>query len=76
MTEVAGDGLGQAEIFIKMDVVLLEMSLSTNLGNEDPYKGAGYQTICHGDPNSKMEALLWNQVYCVTSLVIHPDLLA
>ena len=30
----------------------------------------------HGDPNSKMEALLWNQVSYVNSLVIHLDLIA
>ena len=36
MTEVAGDGLGQAEIFIKMDVVLLEISLSHILGKKTP----------------------------------------
>ena len=76
MTEGSGDGVGQVEIFIEMDVVLLEMSLSPNLEIEAPYKGAGYQSICHDDPNSKMGALLWNQVYRVTSLVIHPDLLA
>ena len=34
--EGSGDGVGQAEIFIEMDVVLLEMSLSPNLGIEDP----------------------------------------
>ena len=52
MTEGVGYGLVQSETFIEMDVVLLEMSLSPILVIEAPYKGAGYQSIFHGDPNS------------------------
>ena len=36
MTEGAGDGVGQADIFIEMDVVLLEMSLSPIFRIEAP----------------------------------------